>query len=404
MSGLGPKRLLQFRCDRLLLQVCSGYSRCTKPRWALSDVSHRPLRGSDAHRLTPAGLTVVSLCPGKPLSTAATGGCWRRTTPPPPAGWITWPLTTRISSGARPEAGIGADGKLHLDTLKELGATAFFAHSADLLSRMATALDRKADGEKYARLFAHIKQAFLEQYVSADGVIAQSSGSVDGRLAQSNYALALAFRCWTSPLIPRHDPPLRGHPGGQGHPTIGFWSTAGLLLALSANGQHAKRPRCWPWKHRPRGGIWPISRRPLGVLQCRRSESVLEPLDAQFRGRMALAGRRRLSTRTKPIPVMSPLWSIHGRVPRCPGARPKYASVRGPVKIAWRNEARQFTLELTVPATASALVYLPTTDPQAVRESGRPLSQAAGIKWVRQEGEEAVFQVESGSYRLAVAK
>jgi len=82
----------------------------------------------------------------------------------------------------------------------------------------------------------------------------------------------------------------------------------------------------------------------------------------------------------------------------------KYASVRGPIKIAWRNEATLFTLELTVPATASALVWLPTADSQAVRESGRPISQAAGIKWLRQEGQKTVFHVESGSYRLAVAK
>ena len=60
-------------------------------------------------------------------------------------------------------------------TPKEIGATAFFAHSADLVSRMAQVLDRKDETEQYRTLFQGIRQAFAKSYVSPDGVIGGTS-------------------------------------------------------------------------------------------------------------------------------------------------------------------------------------------------------------------------------------
>ena len=58
-----------------------------------------------------------------------------------------------------------------VETPKEMGATAFFAHSADLLARMAQALGRKEDAAKYQALFQGIRQAFVQDHVSASGII-----------------------------------------------------------------------------------------------------------------------------------------------------------------------------------------------------------------------------------------
>jgi hypothetical protein len=52
-----------------------------------------------------------------------------------------------------------------------LGSTAFFAHSADLLSRMAMVLGHKDDAQKYQALFQDIRLAFVKSYVSAQGII-----------------------------------------------------------------------------------------------------------------------------------------------------------------------------------------------------------------------------------------
>ena len=56
-------------------------------------------------------------------------------------------------------------------TPRDLGSTAFFAHSADLVSRMALALGRKQDAETYAELFQHIRRTFVKNYVSENGII-----------------------------------------------------------------------------------------------------------------------------------------------------------------------------------------------------------------------------------------
>ena len=60
-------------------------------------------------------------------------------------------------------------------TPKEIGATAFFAHSADVVSCMAQALGRTAEAEQYQGLFQGIRRAFVRNYVSADGIIGGTS-------------------------------------------------------------------------------------------------------------------------------------------------------------------------------------------------------------------------------------
>ncbi|RYG39431.1 hypothetical protein EON81_00920 [bacterium] len=59
-----------------------------------------------------------------------------------------------------------------LATPKELGSTAFFAHSTNLLSRMARVLGKDEDGARYEALFRGIKAAFIARYVSPEGSIA----------------------------------------------------------------------------------------------------------------------------------------------------------------------------------------------------------------------------------------
>ncbi len=61
-------------------------------------------------------------------------------------------------------------------TPKDVGSTAFFAHSADLVSRMAQALGRQEEAKRYQELFQGIRQAFVKNYVDAAGIIGVSRG------------------------------------------------------------------------------------------------------------------------------------------------------------------------------------------------------------------------------------
>ena len=57
----------------------------------------------------------------------------------------------------------------------------------------------------------------------------------------------------------------------------------------------------------------------------------------------------------------------------------RYESVRGPIVSAWTRHGQDFTLHAVIPPNATATIVLPTRDPAAVTEGGRPIAQAPGI-------------------------
>jgi alpha-L-rhamnosidase len=81
-----------------------------------------------------------------------------------------------------------------------------------------------------------------------------------------------------------------------------------------------------------------------------------------------------------------------------------YDSVRGRIANRWRKRGNEFTMETVIPANATATIYVPTTRPDAVTESGKPASRAEGVTFLRYENGRAVFQVESGRYLFSAPR
>jgi len=91
----------------------------------------------------------------------------------------------------------------------------------------------------------------------------------------------------------------------------------------------------------------------------------------------------------------------------CPGvvgdlkfARSKYRSVRGDIVSNWQREGAKLGMDITIPANTTATVFVPAKDVATVTESGRPAARAAGVKFLRVEGDAAVYAVGSGTYRF----
>jgi hypothetical protein len=82
-------------------------------------------------------------------------------------------------------------------------------------------------------------------------------------------------------------------------------------------------------------------------------------------------------------------------------AKGSYDSIRGRISSEWKCEAGKFTLTAGIPVNATATIYIPTKDPEAVTESGEPAKKADGVKFLRTEGAYAVFEVGSGVYHFA---
>ena len=81
-------------------------------------------------------------------------------------------------------------------------------------------------------------------------------------------------------------------------------------------------------------------------------------------------------------------------------AKTSYASMYGPITSEWKVEGALFTLDATIPVGSTATVYCPAKSLDSVREGGKPAAQAEGVRPLRMDRGEAVFEVRSGRYRF----
>jgi alpha-L-rhamnosidase len=77
--------------------------------------------------------------------------------------------------------------------------------------------------------------------------------------------------------------------------------------------------------------------------------------------------------------------------------------VHGRIVSNSRRRNGQLVMEVTIPATATATVYVPAKDAAGVTESGKPAAQAEGVKFLRLQNKAAVYAVGSGTCRFQSA-
>jgi len=283
---------------------------------------------------------------------------------------------------------------------KPVFATAFFAHSTDLVARMAEAIGRGEDARRYRELFARIKAAFNRAYVKPDG---RMEGDT-----QAGYALALHFDLLPEELRPaalRYM--LEGFRRYGGHLSTGIQSSHRLMLELTRYGQNDEayrllNLRTFPsWGFMIENGATTIWERWDGYVKGRgfqnpgmnsfnhwafgavgewvwRHVAGINPDDHA-------PGFREFTIRPRPGGGVS--W-----------ARGSYDSIRGRIATDWKIGSGAFTLHVTVPANTTATVYVPATEADSVKEGGKKAGEAAGVAFLRYESGSAVFRVASGTY------
>jgi len=95
-----------------------------------------------------------------------------------------------------------------------------------------------------------------------------------------------------------------------------------------------------------------------------------------------------------------------------------HQSLYGKITSSWKRDGGAFTLAVSIPPNTSATVWVPLRDHHAVNishapmgeatlnlhgadavtESGRAIARAHGVKFLRTEGDSALFEIESGDY------
>jgi alpha-L-rhamnosidase len=77
-----------------------------------------------------------------------------------------------------------------------------------------------------------------------------------------------------------------------------------------------------------------------------------------------------------------------------------YDSIHGPIALEWHKTNVHFSMKLTIPANTTATVYVPAMSLDTVTESGRAVTNAAGVKFLRQENSWTVLETGSGTYQF----
>ena len=77
-----------------------------------------------------------------------------------------------------------------------------------------------------------------------------------------------------------------------------------------------------------------------------------------------------------------------------------FNSSYGRIVSNWQREGDKLTMDVTIPPNTTATVYVPAKDAGSVTESGKPAAQSEGVKFLRMDGDAAVFAVTAGNFQF----
>lgn len=284
-------------------------------------------------------------------------------------------------------------------TSKDLIATAFYAHSTDLLQRIALVLGKQNDATRYGEQLGRIKAAFRREFVTERGRVGEDT--------QTAYALALEFDLLPDDLRPIAAERLARDVRSRGHLTTGFLGTPYLCHVLSRFGyleeayRLLNREQYPSWLYPVKQGattIWERwdGQKPDGSFQDVGMNSFNHYAYGAIGGWMyqVVAGLE--------VDPQAPGYK-HILIQPQPGggltrARASYQSLYGRVSSSWKMKDDRFELTVEIPVNTRATLRLPKTALVKVTEGGKPLVTGGGITDVRQDGDTVVAEVGSGRY------
>lgn len=285
-------------------------------------------------------------------------------------------------------------------TDKYLIAQSFYAYSTGLLLKAARVLGQTEDVQAYSRLLEQVKEAYRREYLTDSGRLVSGT--------QTAYVLALQFDMLPEGQRQQAADRLVANIEDYGyHLTTGFLGTPYLAHVLSRFGHpevayRLLMQRSYPsWLYPVTMGATTIWERwdgikPDGSFQVPTMNSYNHYAYGAIGDWMYqhIAGIQALED--------GPGYR-HFRIAPTPGAGLERAEGRmqsfyGEIVSSWAFEGGRFMLQLRVPVNTTAELVFPYGTPESIREGGRALARAAGVRLLQDSDGRVHLQLDSGSY------
>ncbi|MBX2920646.1 MAG: family 78 glycoside hydrolase catalytic domain [Chitinophagaceae bacterium] len=321
--------------------------------------------------------------------------------------WVDY-LTTRTKDGIveysyygdwAPPAAFGAQGHgygaISVNTPGDLISTGYLYYSAKILARMCGVTGNADDMHRYEQLAQRTIKAFNSKFWD------ESKGGY-GSNNQACNSFALFIGAPTQQQLPRvmanlvKDVKERGY-----HLTTGNLCTKYLLETLTDNGEVETAYKIAAQTTYPG---W-------GYMLEKGATTLWERWEYETGGSMNSHNHPMMGS------VGSWLYKyVAGIIPDIenPGfekfilrpyiindlthAEATYESVKGTIRSAWKKTKGSLEYTVTIPANTTATVYIPAKTIQSITESGRNISHIKECRFLRSEGQWAVYEAGSGNY------
>lgn len=289
-------------------------------------------------------------------------------------------------------------------TDKYLIAQCFFAHSTQLLLNAAKVLNKPEEVSYYTTLLGKVKAAFLREYLTPNGRLVSGT--------QTAYVLALNFDMLPENLRAQAADRLEENIKSYGnHLSTGFLGTPYLCHVLSRFGKlemayNLLLQESYPsWLYPVKMGATTIWERWNGI----RTDSSFEPASMNSFNHYAYGAIGDWMYR-----VVAGLDTYEDgpgykqiKIEPHPGKGLTHASATlqtlyGTASSQWNTQDGQLEVQVTIPANARGMVFLPVGDAGKVKEGGQPVAGRSDIQTVDLENGKVRLGIGSGTYRFVV--
>lgn len=302
---------------------------------------------------------------------------------------------------------LDGSGKTDGGTPKDLIGTAFFAHSAQLMSHIANVLGKHEDATKYLQLFEKVKAAFIQRFVTPKGQLTTPTQTACVLALQFDLLPAQARRTAQDSLV-------RDIEKRDMHLSTGFVGTPYLNHVLTSNGYSDVAYKLllqetWPsWLYAVTQGATTIWERWDGWTH---DKGFQDPGMNSFNHYAygAIGAWLYQCVAGVDIDPSQPGYK-HVVLRPCLGegiihARASFESLYGRITSHWSKENENFEWRISLPPNTEGTVCIPCKDAQGIdriSESGHPAQQAVGVFFKGYQDGTLCFEIESGQYHFVL--